>query len=191
MKTTKNFGLPKPEPDDFYDIDAFGKAMDTLDTKLKEILNTIDEHSKNKTNPHSVSKSQVGLENVENKSSQSIRNDLTASDVTRALTYTPTKTSEVVLKQKIRISTSQFNYNSKQSGATGTITINGVTDYTGYGVLYAAYKINDEDYMLFGCNRGKVKDNFFQMTSTGGVANVSCTENIIEKLTVKVIFYEM
>lgn len=40
-------------------------------------------------NPHNVTKSNIGLENVENKSSATIRGEITSSNVTNALGYTP------------------------------------------------------------------------------------------------------
>ena len=43
-------------------------------------------------NPHGVTKSDVGLGNVENKSSETIRSELTKSNVTTALGYTPPTT---------------------------------------------------------------------------------------------------
>jgi hypothetical protein len=41
------------------------------------------------TNPHGTTKSDVGLDNVENKSSETIRGELTKENVTKALGYTP------------------------------------------------------------------------------------------------------
>jgi hypothetical protein len=41
------------------------------------------------TNPHGITKSTIGLDNVENKSSETIRGELTSSNVTTALGYTP------------------------------------------------------------------------------------------------------
>lgn len=46
-------------------------------------------------NPHGVTKSDVGLGNVENKSSAEIRNDITKVNVTTALGYTPANKSEI------------------------------------------------------------------------------------------------
>lgn len=37
MKTTKNYGLIKPEPAEFYDVEQFNQNMDVLDEKIKEI----------------------------------------------------------------------------------------------------------------------------------------------------------
>ena len=46
-------------------------------------------HISNTSNPHSVTKSQVGLGNVEDKSSATIRGELTSGNVTSALGFTP------------------------------------------------------------------------------------------------------
>lgn len=57
-------------------------------------LNTednIENHTLNTSNPHSVTKEQVGLGNVENKSSATIRSEITKDNVTTALGYTPTE----------------------------------------------------------------------------------------------------
>lgn len=46
-------------------------------------------------NPHNVGKKDLGLENVENKSSATIRSELTKSDITAALGYTPPETDTI------------------------------------------------------------------------------------------------
>ena len=52
-------------------------------------------HTGNTNNPHNVTKSQIGLGNVENKSSATIRGELTKENVTTALGYTPPTTNTV------------------------------------------------------------------------------------------------
>lgn len=94
MLKTKNFQFPKPEPEDFYDIAIFNQVMDTLDEKLQNIVNelqTAQNHVGNKKNPHGVTKSQVGLTNVENKSSATIRSEIDTENIENALGYTPVK----------------------------------------------------------------------------------------------------
>ena len=49
----------------------------------------IQSHISSTSNPHGVTKSQVGLGNVENKSSADIRSELSSSNITTALGYTP------------------------------------------------------------------------------------------------------
>lgn len=73
----------------------------SVPTKTSELTNdsgfvtetTLTAHTGNTSNPHNVTKSQLGLGNVENKSSATIRGELTSSDVTSALGYTPSKKS--------------------------------------------------------------------------------------------------
>ena len=53
-------------------------------------------HSQKRSgNPHGVTKSDIGLGKVENKSSVDIRNDITKDNVTTALGYTPANKSEI------------------------------------------------------------------------------------------------
>ncbi len=56
---------------------------------------TARNHIANTSNPHSVTKSQVGLGNVENKSSATIRGELTSANVTGALGYTPVNSAKL------------------------------------------------------------------------------------------------
>ena len=56
---------------------------------LKADSSTVSSHTGNTSNPHSVTKAQVGLTNVEDKSSATIRGEITSSNVTTALGYTP------------------------------------------------------------------------------------------------------
>ena len=61
-------------------------------TKETEIASNLSSHTSNTSNPHSVTKEQLGLGNVENKSSATIRGEITKSNVTSALGYTPPTT---------------------------------------------------------------------------------------------------
>lgn len=96
MQKTTNYGLNKPDSEDFYDVEHFNDNMDVIDKELKETNTKIDDvvttsngHIENKSNPHSVTKSQIGLGKVDNKSSETIRGELTSGNVTKALGYTP------------------------------------------------------------------------------------------------------
>ena len=53
----------------------------------------LSSHVGNTSNPHSVTQTQVGLSNVENKSSATIRSEITSSNVTTALGFTPENVS--------------------------------------------------------------------------------------------------
>ena len=66
-----------------------------LENAIGTKANTSDltSHINNKSNPHSVTKTQIGLGNVENKSSATIRGELTKLNITTALGYTPPTTN--------------------------------------------------------------------------------------------------
>ena len=57
-------------------------------------------HISDKSNPHEVTKTQVGLSKVENKSSSEIRSEITSGNVTDALGYTPLDAVGVQLNGK-------------------------------------------------------------------------------------------
>ena len=66
-----------------------GETLTKIMGKISKAINDIISHIGNKSNPHSVTKSQIGLGNVENKSGATIRGEMTKSDVVNALGYTP------------------------------------------------------------------------------------------------------
>lgn len=73
-------------------------SYDTLDNITENILildGKVDGHIQSRNNPHEVTKEQIGLGDVENKSSEDIRNELTKDNVTTALGYTPYTPTEV------------------------------------------------------------------------------------------------
>ena len=63
--------------------------------KANAIEKKIDDHASNVANPHGVTKEQLGLANVENKSSTQIRSEITKVNVTNALGYTPIDESRI------------------------------------------------------------------------------------------------
>lgn len=63
--------------------------------KTNAIETSISAHVGNTANPHKVTKAQIGLANVENKSSTQIRSELTKENVTNALGYTPIDESRI------------------------------------------------------------------------------------------------
>ena len=64
-------------------------------TEFTTHIDEFDAHVANVSNPHSVTKAQIGLGNVENKTSEDIRGELTSTNVTDALTYTPAKATDL------------------------------------------------------------------------------------------------
>ena len=63
--------------------------------KTNAIEASVSSHIGNTANPHKVSKAQIGLANVENKSSTQIRSELTKENVKNALGYTPIDESRI------------------------------------------------------------------------------------------------
>ena len=76
-----------------------GEKISIAFAKIKLAITTLINHLANKSNPHGVTKSQVGLGNVENKSSATIRGELTKGNVTTALGYTPATQSDMTNAQ--------------------------------------------------------------------------------------------
>ncbi len=95
-------------------VDLIGGAPETLDT-LKEVADALEAnesvvealdaaigtkastealeaHINNQSNPHDVTRAQVGLGNVENKTGAEIRGEMTKAEVVKALGYTPPQT---------------------------------------------------------------------------------------------------
>jgi hypothetical protein len=69
MQTTTNYGLKKPEGTDFYNVEDFNDSFDIIDTELKATSTRTDNaiaHLSDTSNPHGVTKEQVGLGNVPN-----------------------------------------------------------------------------------------------------------------------------
>ena len=76
-----------------------GEKISIAFAKIKLAITTLINHLANKTNPHGVTKSQVGLGNVENKSSATIRGELTKGNVTTALGFTPANQTDMTNAQ--------------------------------------------------------------------------------------------
>lgn len=70
-------------------------VVSAIETSIGTKANASDltVHVGNTSNPHGVTKAQLGLGNVENKSSATIREELTKANVTDALGYTPPTTN--------------------------------------------------------------------------------------------------
>lgn len=62
---------------------------------ISNALQNINAHIGNKENPHEVTKEQIGLTNTEDKSSETIRSELTFDNVRNALGYTPSSATEL------------------------------------------------------------------------------------------------
>ena len=106
---TKNKGLNLPISTERYSIEVFNKNYQIIDDEfykldkknneqdnnLSKTQINLDNHKNNKENPHEVSAFQLGLGNVENKSSEQIREEITNNNVIKALGYTPYTPNQV------------------------------------------------------------------------------------------------
>ena len=156
MLKTKNFQFPKPEPEDFYDIAIFNQVMDTLDEKLQNIVNelqTTQNHVDNKKNPHGVTKSQVGLTNVEDKSSATIRSEIDTKNIENALGYTPVKPEAIKNIGKIETLSGTYkktyyyeeHIDFETDGITGWTKILSIS---AIGTVCVAFSKNDTNKMF-------------------------------------------
>lgn len=87
--------------------------------------------SSNKTIDITISKSDVGLGNVDNKSSATIRSEITASNVTTALGYTPVHWTELSVTKTANVSATT-NYEFSSADITTTSTIDVYADVFGW-----------------------------------------------------------
>lgn len=76
-----------------------GEKISIAFAKIKLAITTLINHLANKSNPHGVTKNQVGLGNVENKSSATIRGELTKGNVTTALGFAPANQTDMTNAQ--------------------------------------------------------------------------------------------
>ena len=95
-----------------------GEKISIAFAKIKLAITTLINHLANKSNPHGVTKSQVGLGNVENKSSATIRGELTKGNVTTALGYTPANQTDMTNAQDAITQLNSEIAGSKQCGAS-------------------------------------------------------------------------
>ena len=71
------------------------EKFNSVEAKVTANETTILSHKNDQNNPHCVTKSQINLGNVEDKSSETIRSEITKENVTTALGYTPYTPNEV------------------------------------------------------------------------------------------------
>lgn len=108
MNYSSHKNLQKPLSTEKYNVAVFNTNADIIDSELHKLdlknesqdnllatKESVNDHTANKSNPHEVTKSQVGLSNVDNKSSAAIRSEITKENVTNALGYTPYTPYEV------------------------------------------------------------------------------------------------
>lgn len=104
MEYTKNLKLKQPEYLTAADIADINDNMSTIDTAFENLKNADTTHESNFSNPHKVTKTQVGLGNVDNTADKD-KNVLSASKLTNAVrindtAFDGTKNIDIVANPK-------------------------------------------------------------------------------------------
>ena len=132
-------------------------------------MDEIDDHVASTDNPHNVTKAQIGLGNVENKSSATIRSEITKDNVTTALGYTP-PTKDTVYTHPSYPSVNTYDLHKFVVDSTGHVQCSGritKTDITSLGI-----PAQDTTYSAAGSSLGLVKSGG-DVTISSGVITVN------------------
>ena len=144
-----------------------GEKISIAFAKIKLAITTLIDHLVNKSNPHGVTKSQIGLGNVENKSSATIRGELTKGNVATALGFTPANQTDMTNAQD-----AITQLNSELYGLhLHLLHLSGTTDE--YGQLWVGDTgINLSDVKFIDC----VSNTFTRPTNPYGIVNLEGIE---------------
>lgn len=165
-----------------------GEKASSVFPKIKLAITKLLNHLNSKENPHGVTKAQVGLTNVEDKSSQTIRNELTADNVTKALNYEPVSKKDVVIIEHTNV-----NEGSNTVGSQTSILLSRykISDFENVALLSAMYCIdNDKEFVEFGhkdnAHKG-IKESWASLlTDTGKIVyGYSCESGAVKSITVR------
>ena len=126
-----------------------GEKISIAFAKNKLAITTLINPLANKSNPHGVTKSQVGLGNVENKSSATIRGELTKGNVTTALGYTPANQADMTNAQDA-ITQLNSDYDTIIVGTSVSTVSQTISHYGGrklsdYKFIVFAFGASDDD----------------------------------------------
>lgn len=160
-------------------LDTLGEIAQVMSDN-KDVVDALDEaitakaasadltaHIVNISNPHGVTKAQIGLDNVENKSSADILAELTKDNISAALTYTPNKGLFHFLKKT-----------SIQNGETVTLELNAgliyITSYSGDSLYIVLHAGGGQAYSLTKiAGADKITDWSANSTRKGTITNSS------------------
>lgn len=145
-----------------------GEKISIAFAKIKLAITTLINHLANKSNPHGVTKSQVGLGNVENKSSATIRGELTKGNVTTALGFAPANQTDMTNAQDAITQLNSDMSNLKFD----IIRLSGTTDE--YGQLWVgAPNIELDKVTYIDC----LTSTFSRSIAPYGIINLESIEN--------------
>ena len=119
-----------------------------VDGQVSGVSTSLTNHIGDNNNPHKVTKSQVGLGNVEDKSSETIRGEITKGNVTTALGYTPPETDTTYTTGTESYSGTTKLYTGTGTGTDGTMTQNAIT--TALSNKIDASDLPDLSTVIFG-----------------------------------------
>ena len=123
-----------------------GYLTEHQDISGKANVSDLTSHTGNKSNPHGVTKAQVGLGNVENKSSATIRSEITKTNVTDALGFIPAMSGSSASTTHITLTTSGWTVSGDTYSQTANISGMTATSI----VLVTPDMSNGESYSEFG-----------------------------------------
>ena len=127
-------------------INDAGYLTEHQDISGKANVSDLTSHTGNKSNPHGVTKAQVGLGNVENKSSATIRSEITKTNVTDALGFIPAMSGSSASTTHITLPTSGWTVSGDTYSQTANISGMTATSI----VLVTPDMSNGESYSEFG-----------------------------------------
>lgn len=132
-------------------VNEHGTEVIAINKNIEDLQIGLDNHFANESNPHKVTKSQVGLENVENKSSETIRSELTRANVTNALGYDNIKAGDGTKSLVIN----EGDANGKYAIAGGSTDRSMITDLVGTAGLLTSVSApvaNGDASLAFGAS---------------------------------------
>lgn len=199
MKTTTNYGLKKPESTDMYNIEDFNENVDKIDATLFELNRransnaqsatnawdiayraevALENHTRNKANPHNVTAVQIGLGNVNN-----------TSDMNKPVSTAQQKALDLKADHEEIIGENLLPYPYATASKTlngitwtvngdGTITVNGTATAVSYFFLDVTSVLPVGTYTISGCPSGGGSGKYFiRVRDYTDEANVTTISN--------------
>lgn len=159
MSKTTNVGLTKPDSSDYVSIDVINENMDIID----ENLGKSNAHTVDKTNPHNITKAQVGLGNVPNVATNNQTPTYTVATVLAALVSGEVlstamgKIAKAItdLISHLANKSNPHGVTASQVGASPTSHASTTTTYgIGTGSNYGHVKLSDSTGSASGASAG-------------------------------------
>lgn len=139
---------------------------------------TFDSHANNQSNPHSVTKAQIGLENVDNISAADLRDRSThtGSQLASTISDFNEAAQDAVGNALLDSADINFNYPDVDNQITAELTTTGVTAGT-----YSLVTVDNKGRITAGSNTGSITRYSYVTTST--TSNSNATYTTVTQLT--------